>query len=1375
MKPAKSAKMLKRILAVTLSAAMLMGNGMTVNAMEPDIVSAEYAETAQMRESAGQPADTENITNAEETAATAIPECAGDTEKSENIAKTESTEEHANEKVPQGNNIEDTADMQQPGYAETVTDEQNTAGAEAAKNTQATENAGTAESTEITENTETAESAQTAENPKTSGNSEDSNTGDGSLDIVPEGEMSGTAEKPGTQKQFVYRDEQVNVAVTLQNPADLPEGAVLKVRPVAVTEDLQSSVEQATGKTQTVNTVSAYDISFEWNGKEVEPKATVQVQITLPEVTSGDEAEVYHYNSNSGYAEDMGAQVTETGEVEFQTTHFSIYVVVNVTVQERKARMEHYLVKDGKTVEISRAQEGIIKAEEKIKFETLDEKSANYELKKVEILVGDQTVVYEKDKGDNLNTILSDYRATDDVTIKCYYVGTTGTYSNGVTLFDYDVTGTSVETVEESLKNGNWYQFGYQGKTYNCQVKWDSKNNKLSLVRQVSWYPIAKWEEVLVFQKGEVYENLRYNDSISKNWTYLGNNRFCYQKSSSNNGINSPENFSVDISDNAFFRVSQDNHSRLLIKQSGKMWNVNEMHNDQPIIQGILKELRGNNYEEVIFSDGIPAADLFSQREITGKRVMDGYYMNFDRDGDTYKLKSVTKGNGPEAETVVDDLYHYWPLDNEPGADGLNVAGNESEGTHNWYFATRYDFCFTIGDYIGDLKYEFNGDDDMWVFMDGKLVLDMGGIHSGYPDNKVGNNYSSFVEQFPNTVDLWQHVGGKENCDREQEHTISIILMERGGHGSNCEMEFVLPNVRPSEPVVTTVPKAALVFDKVDMITDRAVAGAEFVLYREDKTTVVAKETSTADGKVVFSGLKEGIYYLKEAAAPEGYEASGDWYKVVVTVQDEKATAKLYGADGTTEIHKIGNMPDISKIENVMTDKTVKLSDWDARTYQIDLYAAHRISGSHKIAGAAIKDYIDEHFVLTDENGVLLKTGDTWDGGLIDADEKGLYIQWSDQTLHYAAQVKEGWHRTLYVRAKNSYIGGNDVYTNGEQSGVTLENGEKKMFPRPLVNVKVRFDANNAEDTIFRGEDINDLNYNIDQMNDRIVQREHVSYADENGEYHFLNVDWDKFYFEWYLKVEAGSHAEGKTDLGAGRYGVRVTVEELFAQKDRAAYYVKAMYNEQAASEESLLNTGQMQVTKENAYAIGEYDLYVTDGQITIRKQIEKQDYQEKDGDPIFTFRISGEHTGKVYYKTLRFSDISGVGTETRETVITGLCKDNYTVEELKTMGFVLKNISTEGSVCQAQLVDGEKAVFAIGTGYEIENRKATYGHLGVAEFYNDRQRESGKMTDTDVVKNSFILGTNASEDKNATPEADNGVVWDAVTTVPEGIKREEQ
>ena len=101
---------------------------------------------------------------------------------------------------------------------------------------------------------------------------------------------------------------------------------------------------------------------------------------------------------------------------------------------------------------------------------------------------------------------------------------------------------------------------------------------------------------------------------------------------------------------------------------------------------------------------------------------------------------------------------------------------SDDKKAHNWFFGMRYEFEFTVGDYDGPLNFYFRGDDDFWLFVDGELKTDLGGIHSA-----VGS-----------LLDL-----NYLKNDRNAKHKITIIYAERGAFGSTCYMQFTLPNVKP--------------------------------------------------------------------------------------------------------------------------------------------------------------------------------------------------------------------------------------------------------------------------------------------------------------------------------------------------------------------------------------------------------------------------------------------------------------------------------------------------------------------------------------------------------------------------------------------------
>lgn len=108
-------------------------------------------------------------------------------------------------------------------------------------------------------------------------------------------------------------------------------------------------------------------------------------------------------------------------------------------------------------------------------------------------------------------------------------------------------------------------------------------------------------------------------------------------------------------------------------------------------------------------------------------------------------------------------------------------------------------------------KFEFSGDDDVWVFVNGKLVLDLGGIHDAIGGSINFNTGAiEYTYEKDSSVEVKARQGNKSNtstvasknlykdCDitkselTSKENNLQIFYLERGGSDSNCKIRFNL-------------------------------------------------------------------------------------------------------------------------------------------------------------------------------------------------------------------------------------------------------------------------------------------------------------------------------------------------------------------------------------------------------------------------------------------------------------------------------------------------------------------------------------------------------------------------------------------------------
>lgn len=214
-------------------------------------------------------------------------------------------------------------------------------------------------------------------------------------------------------------------------------------------------------------------------------------------------------------------------------------------------------------------------------------------------------------------------------------------------------------------------------------------------------------------------------------------------------------------------------------------------------------------------------------------------YLKQDSDTKQYFLKSSTENRERSRNLDSDSAqktitkngqnvssYGYFPF-NETATVGR-------ASTYNYGFGTKLQMDFTLtddgmveadkADGKTSIKFFFSGDDDVWVFIDGQLALDVGGAHgkvSGLlefgkkeEEGKEKNSVTAYVSKVKkggtpesnqngspaktvkyNGEDINFYAQGTTlTFDKGQKHTLTMYYMERGMWESNMAVAFNFPD-----------------------------------------------------------------------------------------------------------------------------------------------------------------------------------------------------------------------------------------------------------------------------------------------------------------------------------------------------------------------------------------------------------------------------------------------------------------------------------------------------------------------------------------------------------------------------------------------------
>lgn len=267
-----------------------------------------------------------------------------------------------------------------------------------------------------------------------------------------------------------------------------------------------------------------------------------------------------------------------------------------------------------------------------------------------------------------------------------------------------------------------------------------------------------------------------------------------------------------------------------------------------------------NNYGKKIYTNvGLP----FQYNKTTNYYTFNSNTMSAHFTGEAKSNTDLTYAATPQTITDLsvqgkNDKASWLPFDEGSSAE-MDTA------TYHFGMQAVIPFSMTANGKMNaadensdDIKFDFSGDDDVWVFVDGKLVLDIGGIHNEMAGTmNFATNKWKVLQSTDNTSSgtvgdmngqemsgkLFNENGKKGVLDTDREtfaattsHTLTVFYLERGAGASNCKIRFNLPmedSVSVKKLVSDTDSKgAAISADTQEAINNHEFA---FKLFKNDK------------------------------------------------------------------------------------------------------------------------------------------------------------------------------------------------------------------------------------------------------------------------------------------------------------------------------------------------------------------------------------------------------------------------------------------------------------------------------------------------------------------------------------------------------------
>ena len=623
----------------------------------------------------------------------------------------------------------------------------------------------------------------------------------------PEGE---TEEADSGKRVMTAEGADYTVTVSFTEEAGIPEDAVLDVRELEKDSEEYLAHYYQTMETLSVNELQSarfFDITFLVNGEEIEPTAPVEISIKCEDVKDAD---VVHFAKEGTEVLDAVNNGADNS-ISFTQNSFSV-----TALAERATGEGTYY--------------------EKTSISNVDE------------LKGKSFLIVRQSADSNNACCFGDSESDDKLN------GTAVAIQEGDII---NLTNAALWTFEKVDGSDNQYYLKNEEGKCLCinedEIKVGKQDNKAKLI-------------VTVDPSGRIKIG-RDGYYISQN----GNNNSFSARNKSENGdwltLYSPK-AETELKDQ-FHPVPTVTSDAFQIKMvdyknapfGGATWSDNNnLNSGRNIKQGILSSTLGTNgYPEFMGKyTGNPGKgsnfDNYFNSETSTKvnqslfQLDDEGYYHYDSmensarlvDNDFIVYEELTSPKNV-TEGTQDSIYgvgNFLPYDNfylmkKSGSGNQHTNKNENNKNElylpdsseaNYYFGMELTTNFyqmrNGHNNENPMIYEFSGDDDMWVYIDGVLVLDLGGCHDRRggsinfatgevrTETTAGNYTITYLDEIFATAGVdttnWKKVEGSDHkiFPDYSKHSFKMWYLERGAGASNLKVKFNLPVVAPGEVTI---------------------------------------------------------------------------------------------------------------------------------------------------------------------------------------------------------------------------------------------------------------------------------------------------------------------------------------------------------------------------------------------------------------------------------------------------------------------------------------------------------------------------------------------------------------------------------------------